>query len=149
MTRIAADVDIEAPVERVFSVVCDADRLGDWIELHDGVDEAPRLPLRPGAEFEQQLTVKGARVAIVWRATAVHAPSHVEWVGEAPGGATAKATVRLEPAGDGRTRLQYVCDYDPPGGIVGAVADRVAGRQAATEEAEASFDRLRRLLADG
>lgn len=149
VTRIAAEIDLDAPVERVFAVVTDADRLGDWIAVHRDVDEAPGLPLRRGDAFEQRVEVKGARIPIVWTASSVQAPRHVAWTGEGPGGARATARVDLEPLADGRTHLVYVCEYEPPGGAVGAAADRLAGRRAATEEAEASFARLRTLLAGG
>jgi uncharacterized membrane protein len=149
VTRIAAQIEIDAPVERVFAVVTDADRLGDWIEVHEDVDHAPRLPLREGAEFEQHLTLKGARVPIVWTATSVDRPRLVEWTGEGPGGAKASARVELAELDDDRTRLDYTCEYDPPGGVVGAVANKLAGERAATGQAEASFERLRALLADG
>lgn len=147
MTRIAAEVEIDAPIEHVFAVVTDAARLGDWIEVHEEVDEAPELPLREGDAFEQQVEVKGARVPITWTATEVDEPRLVEWIGEGPGGATARARVDLRPAGEGRTHLAYACEYDPPGGVVGAVANKVAGERVATAQAEASFERLRALLA--
>lgn len=148
MTTIAAEIEIDASVERVFTVVTDAGRLGDWIEVHEDVDEAPRMPLREGAEFEQHVQVKGARVPIVWTATCVEAPRLVEWTGAGPGGATACARVELRALGAARTHLAYTCEYDPPGGVVGAVADRLAGEGLATGEARASFERLRALLSD-
>jgi uncharacterized membrane protein len=147
MTKIAAEVEIEASIEHVFSVVTDAARLGDWIEVHEDVDEAPELPLEEGDAFEQQVEVKGARVPITWTATTVEEPRLVEWIGEGPAGSTARARVELEPRGDARTCLRYACEYDPPGGVVGAVANKVAGERAATAQAEASFERLRALLA--
>jgi uncharacterized membrane protein len=147
MTTVAAELEIAAPADRIYDVVTDAERLDDWLTLDTEVADPPPQPLREGAEFEQEVTVKGADVTVRWTATTAERPRLVELEGEAPGGARARARVELEALDDDRTRVAYRCDYAPPGGIFGRVVDRATGGQSAvSQQAERSLERLAALI---
>lgn len=146
MSEIAAETEIDAPLERVYAVVTDADRLGEWLTVHHDVEDPPREPLEEGSAFEQTVSVKGAKIPITWTATSVDPPHCVEMTGEGPAGTRAVARIDLRPLDEARTHLAYSCRYEPPGGLVGKVANKLAGESAATGEADRSFENLRRLL---
>ena len=41
MTSSKQSIEIDAPIERVWELVMDPDRLGEWVTIHESVSEVP------------------------------------------------------------------------------------------------------------
>lgn len=143
MSTIAACVAVAAAPERVWQVLVDIDRLGEWMGPHRGFPHGPPDELRAGERYAQEVAAAGQEVDVCWTIEEVSAPRRVILRGEGPAGATAAVVYELEPDGEG-TRLSSQTTYELPGGPLSAVAGQLAANQA-EEEAEASLQRLRRL----
>src|SRR5918993_359801 len=125
-------VDVAAPVERVWEVLCDIDHWSEWTE---SVTSARRLddgPLRPGsrAELSQPRIPKG-----VWTVTEVDPGRAFTWRQTSPG-VRITAHHRLEPLPDGRTRVHLVVEQAGwLGALVGRLYARLTDRYLAMESA--------------
>ncbi len=143
--RVAVTTELPAPIERCYEFVTDPARLQEWVTVHERVLEAPPRPLRAGAEMVQQLRVAGRPVVVHWRAIRVEPPTLVEWEGTGPLHARARVIYRFSSTESGRTHFDYVNEYELPGGPLGRLAGKTVA-MLARREAEASLERLRRLL---
>ncbi|GBD45546.1 Toxin [bacterium HR41] len=143
--RVETSIDLPAEPERCFALVTDPERLGEWVTIHERIVEAPRLPLAKGAEMVQVLRLAGRGVEVRWRVEKLDPPRLIEWLGRGPLGSRARALYRLEPLGNGRTRFEYLNEFDLPGGPLGKVAARSVA-PLARRETDASLERLRALI---
>ena len=49
MSTVQAEIEIDAPIEKVWETVMDPHRLGDWVTIHKSVENVSPIPLRRGA----------------------------------------------------------------------------------------------------
>jgi len=143
--EVRTSIEIAAPRERVFDVLLDLDRLGEWVEAHRGITEEPDGPLHEGSEFRQKLRVSGLGFKVRWTVTRLERPDVVEWQGEGPGGSDARVCYSLAESGDG-TRFDYVNEFHLPGGKLAERAGKLIGEDRAREEANASLRALKELI---
>lgn len=146
MSTVHAQIDIEAPIERVWDTIMDPNRLKDWVTIHRSVRDVSDSPLRKGSTMEQVLHVRGVSFHVHWTLTALKSPLHAEWEGHGP--AHSLATIRYELSGDGNgpTRFDYTNTFAPPGGKLGNVASRFIVGATSEREANNSLARLKALL---
>jgi carbon monoxide dehydrogenase subunit G len=141
--KVAREIQLDAPPEDVYRLLMDPGRLGDWVTIHEGFEDAPD-ELAEGAEMTQRLKVAGRRFSVRWKVTGDDRPSRVTWEGTGPARTHARVVYDLDER-DGGTRFSYLNEYELPGGAAGRLAGRaVAG--AAGREVERSLERLKRLL---
>lgn len=145
MTLVRTAIDIAAPPERVWEVVVDPNRLGDWVTIHRSVSDVPPLPLRRGAQFEQTLHLRGAPLHVHWTIDDLDPPRRAVWSGRGPAHSRAEIVYELTRTDEG-TRFEYTNEFKPPGGPLGAVAGRVLVGGLSHREAERTLQRLKRLL---
>lgn len=139
--KVERSIDIAADPDRVYGVVMDPRRLGDWVTIQEQLIEAPERELARGDRLTQRLKVAGQRFEVRWEVTIAEPPRRVEWRGEGPLGTSARVSYVLAES-DGGTGFDYVNEYELPGGIAGKIAGRaVAG--AAGREAERTLRRLK------
>ena len=143
MASVQTSIDIAAPVQRVWDLVTDLDRLGDWVSIHRDFPEPPPAEVKEGTSFRQTLAVAGTPFAVEWTAVEVDGPQRLSWEGTGPAGATARTTYSLSVE-NGGTRFSYENEFKLPGGEVGEAAIRVISGYA-EGEAEASLVRLKQL----
>ena len=143
MPVVHTSIDLDAPPEKVWEVVSDLDRTGDWVTIHRGFPEgAPAF--HQGAEFKQTIEVAGASFDVTWQLADVREPELVEWNGVGPAGTKARSVYRLHAA-NGGTRFDYENEFTLPGGSVGeAVGSVLDGR--AKREADESLEKLRSIV---
>jgi uncharacterized protein YndB with AHSA1/START domain len=146
MSTVAAEIVINAPIERVWETIMDPRCLGDWVSIHKSVENFPRPPLREGATMDQAMSVRGITFRVHWRLAAVEAPFQARWEGGGP--AHSDALIRYELSSDesGRTTFRYINEFHPPGGRLGSVAGRFIVGATSEREAHTSLLRLKRLL---
>ncbi len=144
MADVKSTIDLAAPPERVWEVVTDLHRLGEWVTIHRDFAEAPPAEVEQGTSFHQTLAVAGTPFTVAWTATEVEGPHRLTWQGEGPMGSTATTVYELTPS-DGGTRFDYTNAFALPGGAVGDAAGDVVRGQA-RREADASLARLKHLV---
>ena len=144
--EITESIEIDAPVERVWELIMDPHRLGEWVSTHDSVENVPDGGLEEGSTFDQRMKLAGKGFDVTWTVTACDAPNRAEWSGEGPAGSSASVTYELSEAGDGGTRFDYANGFELPGGALGRVAGRVAGDRAARSQSRKTLARLKELL---
>jgi uncharacterized protein YndB with AHSA1/START domain len=145
MTVVRTAIDVAASPERVWEIVMDPNRLGDWVTIHKAIRDVPPLPLRRGATFEQTLHLRGAPLHVGWSVVDLDPPRRAVWSGRGPAHSHAEIVYELT-AIDGGTRFEYQNEFRAPGGPLGAVAGRVLVGGLSHREAQRSLQRLKALL---
>jgi carbon monoxide dehydrogenase subunit G len=147
VTAVSASIDIHVPPERVWAVIMDPQRFGDWVTIHRKLGRVDDGALREGFQVDQTLCLHRANFKVSWTLASLDAPHHAVWVGKGPAGSHARIEDRLAPLDGGAwTRFDYLNEYEQPGGILGRVASRVLVQGAAEREAGRSLQRLKALL---
>lgn len=142
--KVERRIEIAAPPEQVYDVVMDPSRLGDWVTIHERVEDAPEAVLASGATLTQHLKLGGRGFKVRWKVTEDERPRRVRWEGRGPAGSTAVAEYVLTPTAAG-TSFDYLNELKTPGGPLGALAGRLVSGMA-EREAERSLRRLKALL---
>lgn len=148
MSRVHTEIAIAAPPQRVWDVVMDPNRLGDWVTIHRHVEHAP-AELRRGSTFEQTLNLRGAHLHVVWTVVDLDPPRRAVWEGQGPAHSRASIVYALRPDREDRTIFDYTNEFKPPGGALGAVAGRVLVGGLSHREAQRSLLRLKQLVERG
>ena len=143
MASVSTTIDIGTAPDRVWDLVTDLDRLGEWVTIHRELGSDAPSTIAEGSTFSQTLEVAGTPFAVDWTATAVEAPQRLVWEGAGPAGSRARTSYALE-ARDGGTRFTYENEFALPGGAIGEAAGGVVASRAGTE-AEASLRKLKQL----
>jgi uncharacterized membrane protein len=143
MAEVQTSIDIHAPVDHVWQLVTDLERLGEWVSIHREFPSAPPAEVAQGTTFAQTLAVAGTPFTVNWTAAEVDGPGHLTWEGTGPAGATARTTYALT-AENGGTRFSYANEFRMPGGRIGEAATEVVAGQA-EREANESLARLKQL----
>jgi uncharacterized protein YndB with AHSA1/START domain len=148
MSKLEREIHIDASAEAVYDKLTDPDCLGEWVTVHDEMEEAPDRNVEPGDTLVQRMKVAGQKIRITWHVDEAERPSRVVWTGKGPMGTKARATYEIESLnGDGCT-FSYTNEYDLPGGPAGKLAARaVVG--ASGSEADKSLERLKKLIENG
>jgi carbon monoxide dehydrogenase subunit G len=137
-------VDLKAPPERVYDLVMDPDRLGEWVTIHDHLEDAPSGQLVEGSRMTQCLKLAGRKFKVHWTVVENDPCERVVWEGKGPVASHAKVVYELEPNGEG-TRFSYANEYELPGGPLGRLAERTVSRM--TRKAlDGSLQRLKSLV---
>jgi uncharacterized protein YndB with AHSA1/START domain len=146
MSRVTTDIEIDAPIERVWETIMDPRRLGDWVTIHRDVRKISDRPLVHGSTMEQVLHMRGFSFHVTWTLADVREPNTAQWDGRGPGHSKALIRYELENGKDGRTHFHYTNEFQPPGGRLGNIASRVIVGAASEREASKSLSRLKSLL---
>jgi len=80
-----------------------------------------------------------------WLLVECDPPSHARWEGHGPARSHAQIEYRLTAVAEG-TRFDYQNEFQPPLGVVGAVASRTLMGQIPQREADRSLAALRALI---
>jgi uncharacterized protein YndB with AHSA1/START domain len=149
MDTVHAQIEIDAPIERVWETIMDPKRLKDWVTIHRSVKDVSDSPLRKGSTMEQVLNIRGVPFHVHWTLTAVESPHRAQWEGHGPAHSQARISYELSRDGEGPTRFDYTNTFAAPGGKLGNVASRVIVGATSEREANNSLARLKALLERG
>jgi acetyl-CoA C-acetyltransferase len=133
-TVIAADPD------RIFAILADPARMGDWLVLHAGWPAAPPAGFVTGARFAQRVKLMGVPSEVRWTVSGVEPPRTIWLDGTGPMGIAVGFYLSVAPAAGGALAR---CD----GGVEGGTADGPLGAMLARNLAEAVQKSLERLAA--
>jgi carbon monoxide dehydrogenase subunit G len=142
--KVERTIEIEAPAQEVYDIVMDPARLGDWVSIHDHLEDAPNGPLKRGSKLTQCLKLAGRRFKVRWTIVENDPCRRVVWEGRGPVGSHAKVVYEFDENGQ-ETRFSYMNQYDLPGGVVGRVAGRAVAR-VTEKELDGSLRRLKSLV---
>jgi uncharacterized protein YndB with AHSA1/START domain len=148
MSEVILSITIDAPPEKVWEVVMDPSRFGEWVTIHRKLINAPRGAPREGDEMEQTLHLRGVNFHVKWELAKCEAPLHAVWEGRGPAHSHAETEYRLT-AIDGGTRFAYRNEFTAPFGPLGAVASRALVGGLPEREARATLKNLKDLVERG
>lgn len=111
MTVVSTAIDIAAPPERVWDVVLDPRRLGDWVTIHRSIGDDTPTTLRRGSTFEQTMNLRGAHLHVEWTVAELQAPHRAEWHGRGPARSNATILYELVAMPGGGTRFTYTNEF--------------------------------------
>jgi len=140
VSEVISSIEIEAPIQQVWDLVMDAERLEDWVTIHR------ELLAFDDRSMDQVMTLRGAHFKVHWRLDQSRPPNYAHWLGKGPAGSKAEIVYRLTETRSGGTRFDYTNSFSAPGGMLGAVASRALVGSTPQREAEASLQQLKRLL---
>jgi uncharacterized membrane protein len=146
MSTVKADIEIAAPIEKVWETVMNPQRLADWVTIHKSVKNVSDSPLRRGSTMEQAMHVRGLTFHVRWTVVSMRAPERAEWEGTGPAHSRALIRYELARVDDERTRFQYTNEFKTPGGRLGNIASRMIVGATSEREAQNSLMRLKDLL---
>lgn len=142
---VVEEIELRAPPELVWRTVMDPSRFGEWVSIHDSVENVPEGGLRLGSEFDQRMKRVGLGFEVHWEVTEYSPPNLARWAGSGPGGSSAAIVYELEDTPEG-TRFVYGNDFELPGGPLGKAASRAFGERAARKETRRSLERLKEIV---
>ncbi len=145
MSTVESSIVIAAAPERVWEVVMDSSRFGEWVTIHRGLRDVSPGPVREGSTMEQTLHLRGADIHVRWLLVECLAPSYARWQGRGPARTRARIEYRLTAVSEG-TRFDYQNEFETPFGAIGAFASRRVMGHMAQREADRSLAALRELL---
>jgi uncharacterized protein YndB with AHSA1/START domain len=146
MSAVHVEIDIDAPIERVWETIMNPNRLADWVTIHRSVSGVSAHPDQRGATMSQVLHMRGVSFKVHWKLVEVNAPNLAKWEGRGPAHSQAHILYELTPRGETRTHFAYTNEFKTPGGTLGNVASRVVVGNASEREARNTLAQLKRLL---
>ena len=146
MSTVHAQIEINAPAQRVWDTVMDPNHLKDWVTIHKSVSQVSDNPLRRGSTMQQVLHIRGVSFHVHWTLTDISSPQRAEWEGQGPAHSVARIRYELSGDSEGPTRFAYTNEFIPPGGKLGNVASRFIVGATSEREANNSLARLKALL---
>ena len=146
MSTVETTIDIVAPPDKVWDVLMDAGRLGEWVSIHRRLHGRPDKPLREGSEIVQTLHLRGVNFKVRWTVEELKPPSFAIWEGRGPARSKAVTRYELTENGEGGTRFHYVNEFHPPLGLLGNAASRALVGGVSQREAQSSLQRLKALV---
>jgi carbon monoxide dehydrogenase subunit G len=145
MSKLEREIEIDASPEAVYDKLTDPNCLGEWVSVHDSLEEAPSRNVEKGDTLVQRLKVAGQKFRIRWHVDEASRPHRVVWTGKGPMGTKARATYEISKNGGAGCLFTYVNEYDLPGGPAGKLAGRAVGA-ASGKEADRSLRKLKELV---
>ena len=132
MPEVSNSIDMPAPREKVWSVVTDLSRYGEWNTTHTEFPDGTPEDLSEGTTFREKVKIMGMPGEVKWTVTDVVEHERFAMDGEGPMGVTLKAAYRLEGTGDSTT-FTFDSAFEggalsgPMGGPVAKQTEKAAG----------------------
>ncbi len=145
MGRYRKTFRIEAPLDQLWELMNDPDRLPEWNRAFDRVDNATGPLDEVGSTYTQVMRVAGIELKGEWEITAVEAHRSREFQGNSPGMSFCKGK-ELFKESRGGTNYTVEMDYTLIGGPVAGLLDRIIGRSFLSRVVAHNIEELRRTL---
>lgn len=142
MSQVSTSIEIAAPPEKVWELVMDPSRLGEWVTIHRRLGRADSGPPRVGFRMEQGIHLRGVTLDVHWELVECEANRRAVWEGRGPARSRAHTEYLLAPV-EGGTRFDYRNEFRAPLGPVGAVVSRALVGGIPLREANRSLVQLK------
>ena len=142
--KVERSTRVAASPKRLYDVIMDPRRLGDWVTIHHRLEGSPPSPLKKGSQLTQCLKLAGKTFKVHWTVVENEPCERVRWEGKGPVASRARVEYRFEPDGEG-TDFSYLNEYHLPGGALGRFAGKAVAR-VTQKELEGSLRRLKSLV---
>jgi uncharacterized protein YndB with AHSA1/START domain len=143
---VTADITIDAPPEKVWAKVMDANCLSEWVTIHKKLESADDGPPHKGMQMRQKLVLRHASFHVSWELAECKPNELAKWVGSGPARSKARTEYHLSENADGGTDFHYVNEFSAPGGPLGKAASKALVGGLPKREAEKSLAQLKKLL---
>ena len=144
MAEANASQQIAAPREKVWAIISDPSRFGEWLSVHTKWKEAPPATLSKGATMSEVLTIMGMANTINFTVEEYDAPNSTKFSGTGMAGAKISFTLAVEANGDDACVASIDAEFISQM-MVGAIGGAI--ERASTKELTASLDKLATLAA--
>jgi len=141
MSLVTVSIHIPAPVQKVWDMVMDPNRLGDWVSIHRKLLHSDEGRPRVGFEMDQQIHMRGVSLDVHWKLVDCDPCRRAVWEGRGPARSRAHTEYVLSPERDG-TRFDYRNEFHAPLGPIGALASRALVGGIPEREAHRTLERL-------
>jgi carbon monoxide dehydrogenase subunit G len=143
MGKIEKTVEFAAAPEKVWAVVADPARFGDWLNMHKSWKGDVPTEFSKGAQVTAVVSLLNMPNTITWTVEEYEPPKAVRLTGTGMAGVKVAITLDVEPLGAG-TAMSITAEFEGQM-IVGAIGQAVekAGRQ----ELDESMAKLAELVA--
>jgi uncharacterized protein YndB with AHSA1/START domain len=145
MSVVLASIHIQAPPARVWELVMDPARLGDWVSIHRKLIRAEEGRVRAGYRMDQQIHIRGVSVDVHWTLVECEPAKLAVWEGRGPARSRARTEYVLREDGDG-TEFDYRNEFHAPLGPIGAVVSRALVGGIPEREATRTLQKLADLM---
>ena len=143
MGKIEKTVEFAAAPEKVWAVVADPSRFGDWLNMHKSWKGDVPAEFSKGAQVTAVVSLLNMPNTITWTVEEYEPPKAVRLTGTGMAGVKVAITLDVEPQGTG-TAMSITAEFEGQM-LVGAIGQAVekAGRQ----ELDESMAKLAELVA--
>jgi uncharacterized membrane protein len=142
--RIAAAKVLDAPIEDVWAIVTDPERVLNYMSGVTRWEVAGDIPTGLGARYRMLFRIGAAEIGGLVEVVEFDEPCDLAWTSVT--GVDHRGRWRLRPAPDGRTRVEFRLAYGVAGaGLSGWVAERVAA-PTVSGHAHRTLQQLERLV---
>lgn len=145
MGRYRKTFRFEAPVEHLWELMSDQDRLPEWNGAFDRIENATGRLDEMGTTYTQVMRVAGIELRGEWEITEVEPPRRRRFEGTPPGCAACAGSETFAAVGGG-TDYTVEIEYTLRGGPLGVALDRLFGRSFLERVVEGNIQGLRRIL---
>jgi uncharacterized protein YndB with AHSA1/START domain len=145
MSVVRASIHIPAAPGKVWELVMDPARLGQWVTIHRKLLHADTGSPRKGFQMEQVLHLRGVNIDVHWKLIECRPHELAVWQGRGPARSRARTEYKITSEGDG-TRFDYRNEFHAPLGFLGALASRALVGGMPEREAKLTLTRLQALL---
>ena len=145
MSLVTASIIIPAPPQKVWDVVMNPNRLGDWVTIHCRLEKSDSGAPKPGYAMDQRIRLRGVEFRVHWKLDQCESPCKAVWEGRGPARWHAHTEYVLHDHDNG-TRFEYKNEFRAPLGPLGAAASKALVGGIPEREANASLKRLKSLF---
>ena len=142
MPEVSVSAVLPAPADKVWAVLTDLDRLGEWNTIHSGFPNGAPVDPAVGTVYAEKMTLMGMPTEVSWTVSAMEPAADWALEGKGPMGISLRQHYVLTAEGEG-TRITVESEFK--GAAVNMMAARV--KDATTVALNDSLRRLSALVA--
>jgi carbon monoxide dehydrogenase subunit G len=148
MASITSTTEIQAPAEKVWDLVCNLQRIPEWVGNTLEMLSVSEGPTGSGTTYRERSRIMGPwKAPTEWRITTFEAPRRQVHEGTLPMGGNATLDISLEPAGEGsRITIKMDTGYAPVMRPAGALLDGLFLQRSLQSDFDANVKRLKELV---
>ncbi|MEZ0068664.1 carbon monoxide dehydrogenase subunit G [Streptacidiphilus sp. MAP12-20] len=141
MPEVSVSATIAAPADKIWAVLTDFERFGEWNTIHTAFPNGGPAELVVGAVYSEKMTLMGMPSEISWTVTEVEAAKSLAMDGKGPMGITLHQHYSLAADGEG---TGVTVDSEFKGAAVNMMAARI--KDATTKALNESLEKLAGLV---